>query len=280
VLKALSTNNDPQDTRQRAAERAAYRKVLQEAGMFAKLADHGPLRFTIDELLDLAPLKFDAMTPDERRRWGNSLDLAGRDIPYHPSWRRSYPEVVATYPYKQLLELLDRDVERWELAYPFFFSGHDGGRLLIQQTLAAAKDAKLDRMLKQAEAYHASLLEQAQWLASRPGDATEAAPEPARHLLYFTEEIPGWKQEPAVEWAGSKIDLVEIAYGLLEAGILKATNGRGKAIEALAAMFNLVLGKPERHLQTIKKRPLDSEQAQALDRAKQALVHFLIKNKS
>lgn len=263
------------DAKLAAAEQAAYRKVLQATGLLASLTEH-PVsqRLSIPELLAVMPLDFEAMAEDERTRWQNSLDLAGADIPYHPSWHRAYPKRVATYPYQQLLSLIASDVERYEKEYPYIFSGNAGGYDLIYVALEAANNLQLDHLLQQAEAHHRAQLERAQWLASRPVGATHVKPLPPA-LLYFSEELPGLKKPPLVEWTGSKAAFVELGYALIESGMLNISVGRANALKALADMFNLSIEKPEKHLQTIKKRQQGANMTPLLDTLREVFVRWL-----
>lgn len=261
------------DAKLAAAEQAAYRKVLQEAGFLASLTEHPVAqRLSINELLSVMPLDFERMSEEERQRWQNSLTAAGADIPYHPSWHRAYPNRVATYPYRELLSLIARDVERYEREYPFFFSGNAGGYDLINATLKAAGNEQLDHLLLQAEAHHRAQLERAQWLASR---ATPARPRPSPELLYFGEGLPGVKKPPLVEWTGTKADFVELGYALIESGMLKISAGRASTVIALGNLFNLSIEKPEKHLQTIKKRQQGANMTALLDKLKEAFVRLL-----
>jgi hypothetical protein len=261
--------------KQAAAELEAYRKVLQASGLLARLTDHpAAQRFTVPELLAVMPLDMEGMAEDERERWRNSLAIAGADIPYHPSWCLAYPQRVATYPYQELLSYISRDIERYEQQYPYLFSGNAGGYELIYDALVAARNPQLDHLLQQAEAHHRTQLERAEWLASRSG--TEKRPKaPAPSLLYFSEELPGLKKPPLVEWMGSKADFVELGYALIESGMLKISAGRANTLKALADMFNLTIDKPEKHLQTIKKRQQGANMAPLLGKLLEAFLRWL-----
>lgn len=79
-----------------------------------------------------------------------------------------------------------------------------------------------------------------------------------------------------LKWQGSKAELAELGYSLLEAGLIKAKEGeRGAVLAALGHSFGLDLGKPESHLQTIQKRKSAVSSTPLLDRLKRAFEAFL-----
>lgn len=79
-----------------------------------------------------------------------------------------------------------------------------------------------------------------------------------------------------LKWQGSKAELAELGYSLIEAGLIKTKEGeRGAALTALGRSFGLDLGKPESHLQTIQKRKSAVSSTPLLDRLKTAFEGFL-----
>jgi hypothetical protein len=86
---------------------------------------------------------------------------------------------------------------------------------------------------------------------------------------------------PLLQWQGSKTELAELGYALLEAGLIGGP--REAALKALAGFFGQDLGNPAKHLQTLQKRkwdPSDKEPATPLlDRLGTALK-ILLKGKA
>jgi hypothetical protein len=86
--------------------------------------------------------------------------------------------------------------------------------------------------------------------------------------------LPADKQ---LEWLGTKVELVELAYALLEAGTIRASS-RAKAVALLASFFGVSdLGKPEKGLEAIKKRREQDGQPRTplLDKLKESLIRYL-----
>lgn len=79
--------------------------------------------------------------------------------------------------------------------------------------------------------------------------------------------------KPSLHWLGSKAELAELGYALLEAGLVEGN--RGSTITTLGEVFGVELGKPEKHLQTIQKRKAGVSLTPLLDRLKSALERFL-----
>ncbi|MCI1187856.1 RteC domain-containing protein [Hymenobacter sp. DH14] len=60
------------------------------------------------------------------------------------------------------------------------------------------------------------------------------------------------RQLSDLQWQGSKTELAELGYALLEAGLISGP--REAALRALASSFGQDLGNPAKHLQTLQKR--------------------------
>jgi hypothetical protein len=82
---------------------------------------------------------------------------------------------------------------------------------------------------------------------------------------------------PSLPWQGSKAELAELGYALLEAGLISGP--RESALKTLANFFGQDLGNPAKHLQTLQKRkwnPGDKEPpTPLLDRLGAALKGLL-----
>lgn len=79
----------------------------------------------------------------------------------------------------------------------------------------------------------------------------------------------------SLTWQGSKTDLAELGYALLEAGVMESANRAG-AVKKLGEAFGLALGdNPATHLQTIQKRKLGAALTPLLDRLRAAFVGYL-----
>lgn len=76
-------------------------------------------------------------------------------------------------------------------------------------------------------------------------------------------------------WQGSKAELVELGYSLLESGVVAALNRAG-AVKKLGELFGVALGdNPATHLQTIQKRKIGAVLTPLLDKLKNAFAHYL-----
>ncbi|MCI1187857.1 RteC domain-containing protein [Hymenobacter sp. DH14] len=82
---------------------------------------------------------------------------------------------------------------------------------------------------------------------------------------------------PVLAWQGSKTDLAELGYALLEAGLIGGP--REAALKSLANFFGQELGNPAKHLQTLQKRQWDPGKKEPvtplLDRMASALKSLL-----
>ena len=76
-------------------------------------------------------------------------------------------------------------------------------------------------------------------------------------------------------WQGSKTDLAELGYALLESGTVTAPNRAG-AVKKLGEVFGVALGdNPATHLQTIQKRKAGALLTPLLDKLRAAFVGYL-----
>jgi hypothetical protein len=84
-----------------------------------------------------------------------------------------------------------------------------------------------------------------------------------------------------LQWAATKVDLAELAYALIESGAIKLSGSRAEAVADFAEFFGVKIGKPEKHLGTIKKRVPDRNvkiPTLFLDKLKSALQSYLDKH--
>lgn len=76
-------------------------------------------------------------------------------------------------------------------------------------------------------------------------------------------------------WQGSKAELVELGYSLLESGVVAAPNRAG-AVKKLGELFGIALGdNPAAHLQTIQKRKAGAILTPLLDKLRAAFAGYL-----
>ncbi|WP_151088048.1 RteC domain-containing protein [Hymenobacter baengnokdamensis] len=92
--------------------------------------------------------------------------------------------------------------------------------------------------------------------------------------LATTQERLAAKTTP-LTWQGTKAELTELGYSLLESGAISATN-RAAAVKSLGEVFGVALGdNPAAHLQTIQKRKIGAVLTPLLDKLKTAFVGYL-----
>lgn len=76
-------------------------------------------------------------------------------------------------------------------------------------------------------------------------------------------------------WQGTKAELAELGYSLLESGVVSATN-RAAAVKSLGEVFGRALGdNPAVHLQTIQKRKAGGLLTPLLDRLREAFTEYM-----
>jgi len=79
------------------------------------------------------------------------------------------------------------------------------------------------------------------------------------------------------EWCGNKNDLVELVYGLIEAGVLRYTDKK-MVVKGFASFLGVNIEDPNTQLQAIKKRKVsNNSQTELLDKMKQKLSLYLNK---
>jgi hypothetical protein len=79
------------------------------------------------------------------------------------------------------------------------------------------------------------------------------------------------------EWCGNKNDLVELVYGLIEAGVLRYTDKK-MVVKGFASFLGVNIEDPNTQLQAIKKRKgSNNSQTELLDKMKQKLSLYLNK---
>ena len=92
--------------------------------------------------------------------------------------------------------------------------------------------------------------------------------------LALAQEEQASKTVP-LAWQGSKAELAELGYSLLESGVVAAPNRAG-AVKKLGELFGVALGdNPAAHLQTIQKRKTGAVLTPLLDKLKAAFVGYL-----
>lgn len=98
-----------------------------------------------------------------------------------------------------------------------------------------------------------------------------------RLMLRHKQEEARTHPTPTLKWTGSKTELAELAYALLETGLIETRN-REKAILSLAAFFGVADMDPIRQLQSLQRRTA-AKATPLLDRLKKTLVNYLTKSK-
>jgi hypothetical protein len=92
--------------------------------------------------------------------------------------------------------------------------------------------------------------------------------------LATAQEMLAAKTTP-LTWQGSKAELAELGYSLLESGVVGATN-RAAAVKSLGEVFGVALGdNPATHLQTIQKRKAGGLLTPLLDRLRDAFSQYM-----
>ncbi|HEX8330826.1 MAG TPA: RteC domain-containing protein [Hymenobacter sp.] len=92
--------------------------------------------------------------------------------------------------------------------------------------------------------------------------------------LATAQEVQVSKTVP-LAWQGSKAELVELGYSLLESGVVAAPNRAG-AVKKLGELFGIELGdNPATHLQTIQKRKPGGLITPLLDQLREAFVQYM-----
>jgi hypothetical protein len=78
-----------------------------------------------------------------------------------------------------------------------------------------------------------------------------------------------------LSWQGTKAELAELGYSLLESGAVGANN-RAAAVKSLGEVFGVALGdNPATHLQTIQKRKAGGLLTPLLDRLRDAFIEYM-----
>lgn len=117
--------------------------------------------------------------------------------------------------------------------------------------------------------------------------APDAHPVRLPRLLTAIDWLKGYEQRLAaaqqaqvsqvspLAWQGSKAELAELGYSLLESGVVAARNRAG-AVKMLGELFGIALGdNPAAHLQTIQKRKPGALLTPLLDKLKAAFSGYL-----
>jgi hypothetical protein len=92
--------------------------------------------------------------------------------------------------------------------------------------------------------------------------------------LAIAQEMLAAKTTP-LTWQGTKAELAELGYSLLESDTVGAAN-RAAAVKSLGEVFGVALGdNPAVHLQTIQKRKAGSLLTPLLDRLREAFTEYM-----
>ena len=90
-----------------------------------------------------------------------------------------------------------------------------------------------------------------------------------------TEQEKSTSKTTPLVWQGSKAELAELGYSLLESGVVEALN-RAVAVKKIGELFGVALGdNPATHLQTIQKRKPGGLLTPLLDRLRDAFSQYM-----
>jgi hypothetical protein len=92
-------------------------------------------------------------------------------------------------------------------------------------------------------------------------------------LAVAEEKLVG--KSTLLTWQGTKAELAELGYSLLESGVVEAPN-RATAVKKIGELFGVALGdNPATHLQTIQKRKIGGLLKPLLDRLRDAFSQYM-----
>lgn len=189
-------------------------------------------------------------------------DEKGGHIPYSPGWPARFSTLVESTP----LYSLETSINVWvvDKSYRIYWRPIDALHLRYHwQILQERVNALTIEATPEAQHIKIPRLQAAiNWLKGyelRLATAQE-------RLVAKTTPLP---------WQGTKAELAELGYSLLESGVVGATN-RAAAVKSLGEVFGVVLGdNPATHLQTIQKRKSGGLLTPLLDRLREAFTEYI-----